>query len=243
MGKNFVFVLRDKQLKGRPRVPHAPRGIDARRNRKREILGGNGVVSLSHQRGKTASGAGIEHLQPLRHDVAVFTEQGNAVRHRGERGKIEQLVRAVADERARKLKRHARAAEIVVGILVLQLGIDDDTVGQGFGQLVVIGDDDVRAQLVDILRLLRAGNTAVHRNKQLRLAILENPIDGLLGKPVAVRALGHVDVRFDAEFLQRVIHNRAGAYAVRVVIPKHRHRPALVPRRGDQRHRLLHALH
>ena len=88
--QNFAFVLGNEQLKGGARVSHSPRGIDARSNRKRQILRGHGVVRFSHQRGKTASRARrIEQFQPLGHNVPIFSEERNAVRDGRQSGKVQ----------------------------------------------------------------------------------------------------------------------------------------------------------
>ena len=108
---------------------------------------------------------------------------------------------------------------------------------------MVIGDDHVRAQLIDILRLFGTGNTAVHRNEQLGLTILENAVHRFHGQPVAIGAFGDVNFRLNAEIAECVVHNGGGADAVRVVIAEHHHRPSLVAGLFNQFHRLFHPFH
>ena len=69
----------------------------------------------------------------------------------------------------------------------------------------MVGDDYVRAELVDIPRFLGAGNPAVHRDKELGIAFVENFIHHIKGQAVAVRAFGDIHARLDSEIEQRLI--------------------------------------
>lgn len=99
-------------------------------------------------------------FKPSRHDIPIFSQQRHAVGNSGKRTKIEQIISVFPQKRHGELKRNACAAQVVVGIIVFEFGIDDDAVGQAFGQFVVIGHDDESSLFLDILHFFRIGDTA-----------------------------------------------------------------------------------
>ena len=98
---------------------------------------------------------------------------------------------------------------------------------------MVVGDDNVGAELVNVLRFFCAGNTAINRDEEFGIAFLEDFVNRFFGKAVAVRAFGDVHVRFDTEIAQGVVHDGGRANTVGVVIAEYRYRPALVAGLGD----------
>ena len=237
-----LLVLRGEERERGVRVPHSARGVDAGRDGERERLRRD-LGRLAEQRRERGAGALFNAFQPLRDDVAVLVRERHAVRHRGERGEIDEFKRLIADERAGEFERHARAAQIIVRIFVFEFGIDRDAVGQAVGQLVVIGHDDVCALLLRVLHFVRVGNAAVHRHDEVGQKFVENLIERGDAHAVPLRALGNVEIGFDAEHPHGAGEHRKRADAVRVVVAEQRDAPLLVARLREQFLRLPHPLH
>ncbi len=99
-----------------------------------------------------------------------------------------QLVAAgAAAERLHQLQRDADAGEVLVGIrAVVPLRVDDGERGRQLGvRLVVVGDDQIDAELAGAPRGVGAADAAVHRHDQ-RDALGVQPLDRRRLQAVAV---------------------------------------------------------
>ena len=84
-------VRRQEQPAGPSRLSHPARGIEARRDTKPDIVGGEAIASQTrsfHQRGQTGTGAATQLLQANPGDDAILSQKGSHVRNRSDDGQI-----------------------------------------------------------------------------------------------------------------------------------------------------------
>ena len=127
-------------------------------------------------------------------DDAVLADQRHDVGERADRRDLDearhQLVAAgAAAERLHQLQRDADAGQVLVGIgAVVPLRVDDGERRRQLGVgLVVVGDDQIDAELARAPRRLGAADAAVDRDDQ-RDAVGVQPLDRRRLQPVAVAA-------------------------------------------------------
>ena len=246
-----VHVLRQEQLGGEVRLAHAPGGVDARREH--ETDGRGGQVALRHaglreQALQTDVARPFHSLQTFRDKNAVFAHDGHDVRDRAERDKVgvavEHRVR-VAVERADQLECHTHAREAVerVGVPGL-LAVDDRF---GLGQLVValvmVGDDDLHAELARERDLLVRGDARVHGYHQARAASVQL-LHRLPRQTVALAQTVRDIIFTGCARRAQVIDQRAGrGDAVDIVVSVDHDALAALDRAANDTDRPVHVVH
>ena len=108
-----------------------------------------------------------QRLQTLGYEDPVFSLQWHDVRHGAEAdhvGVLLQHLRLVAAEGGCQLEGHAHAGEIFVGVAAVRpVGIHNcHGLGQDILAFMVVGDDQIDAQLPAQLRLGHGGDAAVY---------------------------------------------------------------------------------
>ena len=172
-------------------------------------------------------------FQAVMHQHAILIDQGHHVGHRPQGGQPHGLEREVSHPRADllrpagllaqrpgQLEGHARAAQLAEGIGAARQPRMNDR--RGLGErgpgLVMIGDDQFQAELAGQGGLLDAGDAAIDRHQQVRLAVAPGA-DGVGVQPVALLdAVRHVVGRLGAEHLQAQPEDGRAGHAVDVVI-------------------------
>ena len=248
----LFLIFTEQQFEGHSGGVHAARRVDAgskavadglRRHRlarvaarlqKRLQAGAHGIL----QNGKT-----------LPHQRAVFPGQRHHIRDGAQRRQIaihiQQLRRVGALQRGGQLEGHSRTAQILEGAFIIgTLGVHHrHRLGQRVGGKMVVGDDQIDAQLLGISGLLHGGDAVVHRHHQ-RIAfggqLLQHfPIDAIAA---AIPAGQHAfDLR--PQIAQRLEQNRGGADAVHIIIAKNDDGLFFFDGRLQAGHRLVHVLH
>ena len=168
----------------------------------------------------------LKRLEPAHHHGAHLALQGHDVRNQAQAQKVciavQQLLLPAGDGRG-KLKGHARAGEVGVGIgTVRPVGVHH---GHGPGQvlfaLVVVGDHKIHPKPAAQLRLVVGGDAAVHGDDEIDLLAVELA-DGQLVEPVALfQAGGDIAGHPGPETLQKIGEQTRGGDAVHVIVPKH----------------------
>ena len=129
-----------------------------------------------HQRARPSGGMCLQAVQAVADENAVFIDQRHDVGHGADRGQADgrhqKVPQRLADalglagplaEGPGQLERHARAAQAAERIAVPRQPRMDDRrrVRQSRGELVVIGDDQLQAQLAGQRRFGNAGDAAI----------------------------------------------------------------------------------
>ena len=181
-------------------------------------------------------------LEPQLRDDAIFADQRHHVRDRADRRDLHErrhplLASVLRAERLHQLQRDADAREMFVGIVaVVPLRVDHRERGrQRAFRLVMIGDDQIDAELVRAPRRLGAADAAVHRHDDAR-ALRVQAIDRRRLQAVAVaHPLGQEVDDIAAEQFDHAAQDDRGGHAVDVVVAVHR--DALFPR--DRAHQAI----
>ncbi len=154
--RGLRLVLAKQQLQRGGGVVHAARGVQARRQRKRDVLGRQALAlqpALANQRGKAGAVCLLQQGQARLYHAAVFAHQGHNIRHSANGRKVaihgQQLFRVAALQRAHQLKGHPgpgqhAAAALVAGLLRVHHG---GGLGQLRGGQVMVRHHHVHAQL------------------------------------------------------------------------------------------------
>ena len=224
-------IFRQEQLCCQLGLAHAARRVDARRKHIADGRGGQAPVlhpRLTQQHFQTDIRRHGQLFQSFRHDNAVFTDNRHDIGYRAERYKVGVPVehgKRVALECADQLECHTdtRKTGKRIGI-VRPLAVHDRLrVRQVFVALVVVGNDDLHAELACDVNLLVGCNARVHRDEQAR-ALLIQLLHRRTGQTVAVRqTIGNVIFTFCALAAQ-IIHQCARCRdAVHVVITVDHH--------------------
>ena len=187
----------------------------------------------AHQRGHAQRRALGQAFQPVMDQHAILIDQRHHVGHRPQGRQSDGLEEEIAHPRADllraagllaqrpgQLEGHARAAQTAEGIGAAgQPRMDDRRgLGQTGAGLVMIGDDQVQAEPPRQGGLLDAGDAAIDRQQQVRLAVAPGA-DGVGVQPVAfLDAVRHVVGHFGAEHLQAQPEDGRAGHAVNVVI-------------------------
>ena len=166
-----------------------------------------------------------QHLQSELGDDAVLADQRHDVGERADRRDLHErrqprrLPRPRA-ERLHQLQRDADAGEVLVRIAaVVSLRIHHRArIGQLVVRFVMVGDDQVDAELAGAARRFRRADAAVDRDDQLHAFGVE-AIDGARLQTVAVgQPFGNEVADVGAEQLERAPQNHGGRDAVDVVV-------------------------
>ena len=155
--------------------------------------------------------------------AAIFTNPGSQLSRPGR-----------AAERLHELQRDADAGKVFVRVrAVAPLRVDDRQRQRQLGvRLVVVGDDEVEAELARPARRLGAPDAAIHRDDQ-RDAFRVQPLDRRRLQAVAVaQPLGDEVHDVAAEQLERAAQDHGGGDAVDVVVAVDR--DAFLARDGGQ---------
>ena len=224
---NFPFIVGKEEPECRSRIAHPARRIYLGGNGERQGLSSHPVIAGEKTR-VILSGRGIYPLKPCSHYIPVFPRKGHAVCYGCYCRKVEIIICIPAVQRATHFEGNACSAEIVVRIVILQLGINAYTVGKHVRQFVVVGYYHFRPLLLDVFNLRSVGYAAVYRDEQLRATFLENLVYRRYIEPVTVAAFGNVDVSPYTIVRKRTHHNSGCGDAVRVIVAIHDHFPLLV---------------
>jgi hypothetical protein len=166
-----------------------------------------------------------QHLQAQLGDDAILAHERHHVGERADRRNLDErrqpvgLARPQA-QRLHELERDAHAGQVLVGIrTVVPLGIDDrDGIRQIAVGLVVVGDDEIEAQLARASRRVGAADAAVHGDDDLDALGVEPLERGRLQAVAIAEPLGDEMRHLPAEQLERTAQNHGGRDAVDVVI-------------------------
>jgi hypothetical protein len=156
---------------------------------------------------------------------AVLADERHDVRQRADRRHLHEpgqpaLAPGPAAERLDQLQRDANARQVLVGIrAVVAFGVDHGERGRQLGVgLVMIGDDEVDAEIAGAAARFRAANAAVHRDDE-RDTLGVQPIDRRRLQAVPVLHPLRDEVHdVGAEHLQRAPENHRRGDAVDVVV-------------------------
>ena len=139
-----------------------------------------------------------------------------------------------------KLERDADAGETGEGV-AWELGRDDDARRELAGQLVMVGDDDVHAQLLGQQHLLDCIDAAVDGDEQAH-TVGRKLLDGGTQDVVPLgEAVGQPPAHIGAQTLQDFHGHERGRYAIGVVVPVHRDGLSLLKSAVDPCSRRGHA--
>ena len=158
-------------------------------------------------------------------DDAVLADERHDVGERADRGDLDEagqpaLAAGLRAERLHQLQRHADAGQVLVRIrAVVPLRVDDGERRRQLGvRLVVIGDDQVDAELARAARGVGAANAAVDRHDE-RDAVGVQPLDRRRLQAVAVAQPLRDEVDdVGAEQLERAAQDHRRRDAVDVVV-------------------------
>ena len=224
------LVLGQHQLETGVGAMQASSRVDARRQPEADRPGvetarvGLGDAHERPEPGLRGSGKGA---QARAHEPAVLAQQGDAVRHGGQRDEVEvvsrrgpRLVGASRGlERLRELEGDAGGAQVLAGVgrhrRMHDRGVRKVTVR---ARAVVVGDEHVESRRPRGRHLLDRGDRAVDGHQQARPAGGE-ALHGAERQAVAVvQSAGQVPVHLGSEPPQAAYEHRRGAHAVDVVV-------------------------
>ena len=167
------------------------------------------------------------------HQHSVLIDQGHHVGHSSQGGQPDGLQQEIAHPRADfagpagllaqgpgQLEGHARAAQVAERIAAAgQAGMDDGRrLGQLRRRLVVIGDDQLQAELAGQGGLFHGGDAAIDRDQHRRLAVAPGA-DGLDVQPISfLDAMGHIVADLGPQHLQTEPEDRRAGNAVDVIV-------------------------
>ena len=171
------LVGREQQPRGDVGRAHAPRRVDARRQQKRDVVAVDRLAGQPRDVEQRAQSdlvrAARQHVEPDLRDDPVLTHEGDDIGQRTDGGDLDEarepaLALGGAAERLHQLQGDADAREVLVRIAaVVAFGIDDGERGRQLRVgLVMIGDDQIDAQLARAARRLGAADAAVDRDDQ-----------------------------------------------------------------------------
>ncbi len=208
---------------------HAAGGVDPRRHHEGDVIGVDGLAGQAgdvEQRPQAdlVRAAG-QHLESEFGDDPVLADQRHDVGQGADGGDLHErrqpgVAPGLLAQRLDQLQRHADAGQMLVRIAAVgPLGIDD---GEGARQfavgLVVVGDDEVEAELGGPARRVGRADPAVHRHQHLRPLGVQ-AIDGRRLQPVAVaQPFGNEVGDVAAEQFQRAPQDHRRGDAVDVVV-------------------------
>ena len=185
-----------QQLERQRGVLEAAGGVEARRQAKADGAGVDAVgldAGDLHQRGQPGARRAAQAPQADAGQHAVLVDQRHDVGdgadgdHVGERPQgerhLDARLRGLLEQRVRQLEGDADPGELRARVAG-QLGSDDDAVRRRALHLVVIGDDDVHAELAGASHLGARVDAAVDRDQQLDAGGGEL-LDGRRRDPVA----------------------------------------------------------
>ncbi len=166
-----------------------------------------------------------QQLQPQLGDDPIFADQRYDVGERTNGGHLQEgrqpfLAPVSGAECLHQLQGNPDAREVLVRIAaIVPLRIDDRDGGwKRRTGLVMVGDDQIDAQLTSPDGRLHPANPAVHRDAQLH-AVLVQPIDrGWLQAIAVAQAVGNEVTNVSAEQLECAAKNDCGGDAVDVVV-------------------------
>ena len=246
-----VFVLTEDELQGGHGAVHPARRVDAGRDGIADVLGRDGLARQAHlvQQGDKARAVGLLQLPQARfYQGAVLARQGHHIGHGAHSGQIaavfQHLLRGAAVQRCAELKGYARAAQALEGAgIVFPAGVHHrHRSGQTLMGQVVVGDDEVHAQLSGKIRLVQRGDAVIHRHDE-RVAFFVDGLDGVFGQAVAVAlAAGQHALDVGAHPFQMLVEQGRGRYAVHIVVAKHHDGLLVVNGLQDARAGLVHIL-
>ena len=158
----------------------------------------------------------------------------------------EGLLPVVAPQGQHQLQRHAHPGQRLKGVgTVRSVGVHHrGGVGELLFALVVVGDDEVHPEGFGVLRLLHAGDAAVHRDDEIHALLLPEVAHGLLPQTVAVlQPAGDILDAPSPPAAQIVHQQHGGGDAVHIVVAKDG--DLLIAGKGgvDPLHRPVHVLH
>ena len=250
LGAGRVEAVFEQQVEGDSRIPHAARRVQARNDAEGQRGGGNRLlVGFGlRQQGRYGRARRLVHAShAIRHQRAVIAFQRNQIRDRAECGQVGELAPEMrlpeaGAQRLHDLEGHPHAGEHAARIALLHLRIAHRHVlRHGFARLVVIGNEDLHAAMLQQHRFLAARDAAIHGDDHIRLECHE-ALDGRLGKAVtfvgAPRDEGH---HVAAEHAQPAREDGSGADAVEVEVPEHEDAPTRTQCALQAVDHLLHA--
>ena len=225
----LVRVVGEKQLHRKIDLSHPSGGVDA--GRQHEADGGRadsfrGAAALRHQR-RDARALGMrQRFQTSRHEHPVLPLQGHHIRHGAEAYHVgvffqHRFLRA-AQGRS-QLEGHAHAGEILMGIAAVgAVGVyHGNCGGQRLLALMMVGDDEINAQLLTQLRLAHGGDAAVHGDDQLDALGVELVDSDGIQAVALLQTAGNVAHRVGAVAAEKIRQQAGGGDAVHVVVAEH----------------------
>ena len=237
LGQHACFVAhrlvgRQQQARRDVGAAHAARGVDARGHHEADVVAVDvaaGQPADVDQRAQPdAVRAARQQAQAHLRDDPVLAHQRHDVgqradgRHLHERRQEIGAVGAGA-ERLHQLQRHPDSRQVLVRVAaVVALGVHDrQRARQVHVGLVVVGDDQVEAQLARALRGLHPADAAVHGDDEQR-AVGVQPLDRRRLQAVAVlQPLGDEVDDVGADELQRPAQDHRRGDPVHVVVAVH----------------------
>ena len=222
-------VLLRQQVHRLLAVLYASRGVDARPYLEDDVAHGDFLVRQPAHVDDGLhphAGVGVQLLQPVVGQDAVFAHDGHNVRRDAHRHQVQQgnevvEFNAVAHgECLHELEPHAAARQVLVGIRVVKaFGVEDGHGGRQFViRHVVVADDEVDAFLTGIRYLLHGLDAAVQHDNQLHTRP-RGIVHALHRHSIALFiAVRDVIVDVGVILLDKLVDQRDGRGAVHVIV-------------------------
>ena len=237
-----------EHLDGFGGVAHPAAGVEARAEDEPDLLGVDGLVEQvgGREQGAEASEIGCaDVLEAEGGDDAVLVDERDDVGDGAEGGEGKQVEEDGADlgadaispgsqrrDAPGEFEGDARAAELAEGVGGLAVDADarvDDGVGVGeravsgftlAGDVVVVGDDQVEAELVGGLGLIEGRDATVHADDEAGAFVVEATEGGAVEAVALFEAVGDVgaEVGFGLDRADGVVEDAGGGDAVDVVV-------------------------
>ena len=226
----LLGVIGEKQLHSQIDLSHPARGVDAGSQHKADGGGGNGfgvAAALGHESGNAGALGVRQQLQPPGGKDPVLSPQGHHVRYGAQAhhvGVLRQHRLRVTAQGAGQLEGNAHAGKILVGIAAVgPVGVNHrDCLGQGVLAFVVVGNDQVHAQLLAQLSLGYGGNAAVHGDDELNPLVVELVQGDGVQTVAFFQAAGDVADTAASVAAEKVRQKAGGGNAVHVIVAEDR---------------------
>ena len=224
-------VFGEKQVHSQFDFPHPPGGIDAGRQNKADGTGAQTLrcaPGLGHETFQTWPAGLPQGRQAPGHKRTVLPPKGHHICHRPQAyqvGIFPQNRLLVACQSCSQLKSHPNAREVPVGIAVtLAMGVHHShCLRQPVFALMVIGDDEIHAQLPAQRRLLHGGNAAVHRHNQGHALTGQEPDRRRVQTVALPHPSGDVGPAVRSPLPEEIREQACGSHTVYIIVPKDCH--------------------